>query len=89
MRQSPKSNSVLFGSSDSPFKKLFTFRHYALIFKKLPRRSYVCQQCATNNFFAETLSLMSGFCSSAIVEQHAAAGSPDPLRFPTQYSFPG
>jgi hypothetical protein len=34
-------------------------------------------------------SLTQGFCSSATVEQQAAAGSPDPLRLPSQYSFPG
>ena len=34
-------------------------------------------------------SLMHGFCSSLIVEQHAAAGSPEALRLPNQYSLPG
>ena len=33
--------------------------------------------------------LTKGLCSSATVLIHAAAGSPDPVRLPNQYSFPG
>jgi hypothetical protein len=33
--------------------------------------------------------LIHGFCNSEMREQHAAAGSPDALNEPNQYSFPG
>lgn len=31
--------------------------------------------------------LIKGFCNFAIVEQHAAAGSPEAVNIPCQYSF--
>jgi hypothetical protein len=44
---------------------------------------------ATNNVADDTRGLMSGFCNSAIVEQQAAAGSPEAVSIPAQYSLPG
>jgi hypothetical protein len=44
---------------------------------------------AINKFLAETAVLINGFCNSEIVEQHAAAGSPDAVKCLFQYSLPG